>query len=157
MTGQSPRLGSGFLRGIPAAKQRNLMELSHEVTFASGHRIFHEGGKADRFWVLRSGRVALDVHVPGRRAADVELLESEDLLGWSWLFPPYVWHLGARALTEVQADEFDAEAVRALCAADSELGQAVALGVAAVIGHRLVTARTRLLDLFAPYGSGERG
>ncbi|GAA1880172.1 cyclic nucleotide-binding domain-containing protein [Streptantibioticus ferralitis] len=157
MTGRSPSLGPAFLRGIPAAKQKTLMELSHEVTFASGHRIFHEGGKADRFWVLRSGRVALDLHVPGRRAADVELLESEDLLGWSWLFAPYVWHLGARALTEVHADEFDAEAVRALCAGDSELGQAVAMAVAAVIGHRLVAARTRLLDLFAPYGSGERG
>ncbi|WP_269854702.1 cyclic nucleotide-binding domain-containing protein [Streptomyces sp. RPT161] len=157
MTGRSPSLGSTFLGGIPPAKQKTLMELGHEVTFAAGHRIFHEGGRADRFWVLRSGRVALDLHVPGRRAADVELLQSEDLLGWSWLFPPYVWHLGARALTEVRADEFDAEAVRALCAGDPELGQAVAVGVAAVVGHRLMTARTRLLDLYAPYGSGERG
>ena len=151
MTGQS------FLRVIPEAQQKGLLELGHEVTFASGHRIFHEGGKADRFWVLRSGRVALDLHVPGRRAVDVEVLEAEDLLGWSWLLPPYVWHLGARSLTEVRADEFEAEAVRALCADDPELGRAVAMGVAAVIGHRLKAARTRLLDLYAPYGSGERG
>ncbi|WP_308288956.1 cyclic nucleotide-binding domain-containing protein [Streptomyces humicola] len=119
-------------------------------------RIFEEHDRADRFWVLRSGRVALDMHVPGRRAADVEVLGSGYLLGWSWLFPPHVWHLGARALTEVAADEFDANAVRALCTEDPELGQAVALGVAAVIGRRLMAARTRLLDLYAPYCSGTR-
>ncbi|MCQ4080624.1 cyclic nucleotide-binding domain-containing protein [Streptomyces sp. RB6PN25] len=154
MTGSGTTLGSGLFRAIPADKHKALMGLSREVGFARGVRIFEEGARADRFWVLRSGRAALDLHVPGRRAADVEVLEAGDLLGWSWLFPPYVWHLGARALTEVAADEFDAEAVRALCAKDPELGQAVTLAVGAVIGHRLMAARTRLLDLYAPYGSG---
>lgn len=98
----------------------------------------------------------LDLHVPGRRSPLVERLGPGDLLGWSWLFPPYVWHLGAETLSPVRATEFDAEAVRRLCREDPELGHALVLGCAEVIAHRLTSARTRLLDLYAPYGSGAR-
>jgi hypothetical protein len=64
--------------------------------------------------------------------------------------------LGAVALSPVHAEEFDAAAVRALCDRDPVLGQALALYVAGVIGHRLRVTRLRLLDLYAPYGVGAR-
>lgn len=72
------------------------MSLAHEVSFAIDERIFNEGGKADRFWIIHTGTVALDVHVPGRHAAVVETLGAGALLGWSWLVPPHHWHLGPR-------------------------------------------------------------
>ncbi|MBI0380574.1 Crp/Fnr family transcriptional regulator, partial [Streptomyces albiflaviniger] len=76
------------------------------------------------------------------------------LIGWSWLFPPDTWHLGAEALSPVRAHEFNAEAVRRLCDEDPELGYALALACAQVIGRRLQSARTRLLDLYGPYAGG---
>ncbi|MFI6053402.1 cyclic nucleotide-binding domain-containing protein [Streptomyces violascens] len=143
-----------LLDAMPPKARDRLLALSREVTFPAGTRIFSEGSHADRFWVIQNGRVELDVHVPGRKAPVVESLVPGNLVGWSWLFPPYTWQLGATAATEVHALEFDAAAVRALCDEDPVLGQALARGVAEVVGHRLRAARVRLLDLYGPYGSG---
>ncbi|GGO41743.1 hypothetical protein GCM10012286_22020 [Streptomyces lasiicapitis] len=94
------------------------------------------------------------MHVPGRRSPVIETIGFDELVGWSWLFPPYVWQLGAEATTSVRAYEFDATAVRLMCEHDPQLGSAVGQWVGKVLAHRLQSARTRLLDLYAPYGSG---
>ncbi|MEU2750012.1 cyclic nucleotide-binding domain-containing protein [Streptomyces collinus] len=131
------------------------MSLAREVSFAIDERIFNEGAKADRFWIIHTGTVALDVRVPGRRAAVIETLGAGELLGWSWLVPPHHWHLGAQATSPVRAYEFDAAAVGELCGNDPELKQELLAYVAAVIAGRLRSARVRLLDLYAPHGAGE--
>ncbi|MFI6845196.1 cyclic nucleotide-binding domain-containing protein [Kitasatospora sp. NBC_00085] len=147
----------GFLGALPPGRRDRLAALGHDVSFPAGTRIFEEDGVADRFWVIRSGLVALDVHVPGRRAAVVETLGEGDLLGWSWLFEPYRWHLGAQTRGTVLAAEFDAERVRLACAGDPAFGLAVTHGVAAVIARRLKATRTRLLDLYGPPGAEPGG
>ncbi|MGP4050382.1 Crp/Fnr family transcriptional regulator [Streptomyces sp. 2A115] len=141
---------------LPAEHRERLMGIAREVSFEAGTRLFDEGRRADRFWVVRTGVVALDLHVPGRRAAVIETLGHGELVGWSWHFPPYVWQLGAEATHPVRAWEFDAATVRAMCAGDPEFGRTIAFWVGQVLAHRLHAARTRLLDLYAPYGSGGR-
>ncbi|MGW1071195.1 Crp/Fnr family transcriptional regulator [Streptomyces sp. NPDC002537] len=144
------------LDALPDAEHDRLMTLSREVSFPAGTRLFEENRPANRFWIIRHGAVALDAHVPGQRPAILETLGEGDLLGWSWLFPPHLWHLGAEAVSPVDALEFDAGAVRRLCAENPRLGYMFTLACAQVIGHRLDRARTRLLDLYGPYGSGVR-
>ncbi|MGW7215493.1 Crp/Fnr family transcriptional regulator [Streptomyces collinus] len=146
---------SGAFGALTKKHQEQLMSLAREVSFAIDERIFNEGAKADRFWIIHTGTVALDVHVPGRRAAVIETLGAGELLGWSWLVPPHHWHLGAQATSPVRAYEFDAAAVSELCGKDPELRQELLAYVAAVIAGRLRSARVRLLDLYAPYGAGE--
>lgn len=148
---------TGIFGALAKEHRDRLMPLAREVSFAPGERIFNEGGKADRFWIIRTGTVALDLHVPGRRAAVVETLGAGDLLGWSWLVPPGHWHLGAEAGSHVHAYEFDAAAVRAACGKDAALDHELSLYVAQVIADRLRAARVRLLDLYAPYGAGQNG
>ncbi|MGW3206064.1 cyclic nucleotide-binding domain-containing protein [Streptomyces sp. NPDC001135] len=138
----------------PVHRER-LMRLAREVSFEAGARLFEEGRRADRFWIIRTGTVALDLHVPGRRPAVIETLGHGELIGWSWHFPPHIWHLGAEAMSPVRAWEFDAEAVRAMCAEDAEFGRAAACWVGRVVAQRLHASRIRLLDLYAPYGSGD--
>jgi CRP-like cAMP-binding protein len=145
---------TGRLDALSDEHRDKLMALAAEVRFPAGSRIFDEQGRADRFWLLRDGDVALELPVPGRRPAVIETLGQGSLLGWSWLFPPRRWHMSARALSDVRAWEFDAAAVRALCQEDPWLGYVFVLACAEVIGHRLEDARTRLLDLYGPYGSG---
>ncbi|MER7348391.1 cyclic nucleotide-binding domain-containing protein [Streptomyces aurantiacus] len=142
------------LKALPAADQRRLMDIAREVSFPQGARLFEEGGHADRFWIIRTGTVALDLHVPGRRAAVIETLGHSQLIGWSWLFTPHVWHLGGEATAPVRAYEFDAVAVRAMCQENPLFGRHVAEWVGGIVAHRLHSTRTRLLDLYAPYGSG---
>ncbi|MFF4550166.1 Crp/Fnr family transcriptional regulator [Streptomyces sp. NPDC001435] len=139
---------------LPAEHREQLMRPAHEVSFDAGTRLFEEGRRADRFWTVRTGTVTLDLHVPGRRPAVIESLGHDELVGWSWHFPPYNWHLGAEATSPVRAWEFDAEAVRAKCAEDPGFGRAIAVRVGRVVAQRLRASRVRLLDLYAPYGSG---
>ncbi|WP_201305272.1 Crp/Fnr family transcriptional regulator [Streptomyces sp. GS7] len=143
----------GFFGALPPVHRDRLLAFAREVSFPAGLRIFDEGGVADRFWVIRSGTVALDVYEPGRGTAVVETLGEGELLGWSWLFAPYHWHLGAQTRAPVSAYEFDAREVRDAIDADPAFGLAVTRCVAAVaIGRRLRACRTRLLDLYGPPG-----
>ncbi|NLU75242.1 cyclic nucleotide-binding domain-containing protein [Streptomyces sp. HNM0575] len=151
-TAASPRL----IAALPPEGRDRMMQFAHEVQYRKGARIFEEGRTADRFWIIRTGSVTLDLHVPGRQAARVETLGPNDLLGWSWLFPPHTWHLGASALSPVRALEFDANATRRLCEEEPVFGQALTRCTAEIIARRLHAARTRLLDLFGPQGSGPR-
>ncbi|MFJ9566917.1 cyclic nucleotide-binding domain-containing protein [Streptomyces fuscichromogenes] len=143
-----------MLRALSAEHRERLMRVAREVSFPQGTRLFEEGGRADRFWIIRSGTVELDMHVPGRQAAVIESLRHNELVGWSWLFAPHAWHLGAEATTPVRAYEFDATAVRLMCEDDPALGNAVALWTGNILAHRLRSTRVRLLDLYAPCGAG---
>ncbi|MFF8729265.1 Crp/Fnr family transcriptional regulator [Streptomyces sp. NPDC015171] len=134
--------------------REQLMRTAREVSFADGVRLFEEGRRADRFWIVRTGTVALDLRVPGRRSAVIDSLGHGELIGWSWHFPPYLWHLGAEAVSPVRAWEFDAGTVRSLCAEDPGFGRAIAVWVGRVVAQRLHASRVRLLDLYGPYGSG---
>jgi CRP-like cAMP-binding protein len=142
------------LDALSDENRATLMALAREVSFPAGARIFEERGTADRFWLLREGDVALELRVPGNTSAEIETLGQGSLLGWSWLFPPRRWHMAAKALTPVRAWEFDAPSVRRLCDDEPAFGYVFVLACAEVIGHRLEDARTRLLDLYGPYGSG---
>jgi CRP-like cAMP-binding protein len=145
------------IHALGTEHRERLMRLARDVSFAEGARIFEEGQHADRFWVVRTGTVSLDISVPGRRSPVVETIGHNELIGWSWLFEPYVWQLGAEAMSPVRAHEFDAGAVRELCRSDPSLDAAVSRWVGRVLAHRLQAARNRLLDLYAPYGSGTWG
>ncbi|MFF0156180.1 cyclic nucleotide-binding domain-containing protein [Streptomyces sp. NPDC005263] len=143
-----------MLRSLSAEHFQQLMRVAREVSIPQGTRLFEEGARADRFWIIRTGSIELDMRVPGRRAAVIECLGHNELVGWSWLFAPHVWHLGAEATTPIRAYEFDAEAVRSMCRDNPALGNDVSQWVGQILAHRLRSARTRLLDLYAPYGAG---
>ncbi|WP_323379446.1 cyclic nucleotide-binding domain-containing protein [Streptomyces durbertensis] len=143
-----PRL----LDALPPESRERLMTHAREVVFPAGARIFEEGRRADRFWLLSSGTVQLDVRVPTRPHAVVDELHTGDLLGWSWLITPHVWHFGARAVGPVRALEFDGAEVRQMCQEDAELGRSLALFVARTVAQRLHRSRNRLLDLYGPQG-----
>ncbi|MGW1028135.1 cyclic nucleotide-binding domain-containing protein [Streptomyces sp. NPDC002577] len=137
---------------LSAEHRDRLMALAHEVNFPEGTRLFQEGAHADRFWIVRSGTVTLDFRVSGGRPVVIESLGHGELIGWSWLFAPYVWQLGAEAMTPVRTHEFDALTVRTMMDADPAFGSAVGHWVGQVLAHRLHATRIRLLDRYAPQG-----
>ena len=116
--------------------------------FGEGEYVFREGGDADTFYVLRSGSVALETHVPGRGPARLMTLHDEDVLGWSWLFPPYRWHLDARALEPVRALAIDGACLRTKSVEDHEFGYELLRRFAEVIVSRLQATRMQLLDVY---------
>jgi CRP-like cAMP-binding protein len=116
--------------------------------FEEGEYVFREGGPADTFYVLRGGSIALETYVPGRGAALLMTIDDQDVLGWSWLFPPYRWHLDARAIEPVRAVAFDGACLRQKSIDDHELGYELMRRFAEVIVSRLQATRMQLLDVY---------
>ncbi|MGV9557015.1 cyclic nucleotide-binding domain-containing protein [Streptomyces sp. NPDC003401] len=137
-----------LLTALPPPQRRRLTDLAREVAFPEDTRIFEAGGTADRFWVIRSGAVSLDQQVTSVQRVTVATLGAGDLLGWSWLFPPYRWDFGAEAFSPVRAYEFEARAVLKLCEEDPALGLSLVRIVAEILAHRLETTRSRLMEQY---------
>jgi len=134
-----------FLHGMARDHLATLAETASDVTFPARHRLFEDGGGASRFWLIQSGHVALDLHVPGQGRMKIDTIGMGELLGWSWLFPPYRWAFGAVAAGPVEAFEFDGRAVRARCASDPALGYELTQRLAHVVAKRLQATRVRLI------------
>lgn len=121
------------------------------VRFDQGAVLFREGDSADTFFLIRHGTVALELFVPARGSAVIETIEAGEVVGWSWLFPPYRWHFDARALTQLRATAFDGACLRGKCDEDPALGYELMSRFAQVLIERLQWTRLRLLDV---YGDG---
>ncbi|WP_327181180.1 cyclic nucleotide-binding domain-containing protein [Streptomyces sp. NBC_01334] len=144
-----------LLTALPPPQRQHLMTLAREVSFPEDARIFDAGGTADRFWVIRSGAVSLVQQVTSLRRVTVASLGAGDLLGWSWLFPPYRWDFGAEAFSPVRAYEFEASPVLALCDEDPALGMSLIRIVAEILAHRLETTRGKLMEQYGTHRRGE--
>jgi CRP/FNR family cyclic AMP-dependent transcriptional regulator len=118
------------------------------VRFEANEELFREGDPADTFYLVRRGTIALETFVPARGALTIETLGPGEVVGWSWLIPPYEWHFDARAVGPVRAIGFDGACLRDKCAADPALGFALLTRFAAVLLERLQATRVRLLDVY---------
>ena len=141
-----------FLRGMPPDQLAALAGLCTHVTVPVGQRLFEEGSTAKEFWLIDAGQVQLDASVPGRGRVVIERLGRNDVIGLSWMFPPYQWRFGALTTQPMQAFAFDARAVRAACDADPVLGYELSRRFSAVVVHRLQATRARLLEAHAHSG-----
>jgi CRP/FNR family cyclic AMP-dependent transcriptional regulator len=119
----------------------------------AGSYLLREGEAADRFFLIRQGAVALEVHAPGRGSIVIETLDAGDVVGWSWLFAPYRWQLDARAMEACRLVAFDGACLRGKCDADHELGYQLMRRFAAHLVHRLQAARLQLLDVYGRAGA----
>ena len=139
-----------FFRGMKPEHIAELAGCASNVTFRESEKIFRQGERADAIYVLRDGRVAVEVEVAGAGEVTVQTLDQDDVLGWSWLIPPYVWNFGARAVEPVHALALDARCLRGKCEADPDLGYALLKRFSEVIVDRLRATRLQLMDIYAP-------
>lgn len=118
------------------------------MVFHEGSYIYREGEPAQHFYLIRHGRVALEVHVPGRAPLIVDSLRAGEPLGWSWLIPPYRTHFDARALELTRVIGFDAECLRQKMEENPAFGYALHKRMAPVIAARLAAARRQIIDIY---------
>jgi signal-transduction protein with cAMP-binding, CBS, and nucleotidyltransferase domain len=116
--------------------------------FNDGDRILKDGEAANVFYLVRRGAVALEVHVPGRAPLVVETLADGDVLGWSWLVPPYRVRFDARAIGLVRTLAIDARCLRSKCEEDCGLAYEFYKHFVPVIADRLTAARLQMLDMY---------
>jgi CRP/FNR family cyclic AMP-dependent transcriptional regulator len=116
--------------------------------FEAGSRILREGDPSARFFVIRHGRVCVEVHTPNRGNIVIQTLEEGDLVGFSALFPPYRVHFEARATQLVRALSFDADCLRKKFQVDPEFGFELTSRFSRVMLERLQATRMQLLDIY---------
>ncbi len=134
--------------GLPHGDIDLIAGCGHNVHFPAGVLILEEGRPADAFYVVRAGKVALEIHSPHRGPRLLETLGAGEVLGWSWLFPPYVWQMDARAVDPVDAVALDALCLRGKCDDDPRLGYELMKRFTQIVESRLHAARLRLVDLY---------
>ena len=139
-----------FLKGLPERQLEMLLEDTMPATFQEDEVILTDGGPANRFYLLLSGEVVLESHSSEygdeHKPVSIETIGTGDVLGWSWMFPPYHWHFDARATSPVKAIFFYGTRLRERCEMDHELGFELMKRVAEVVIHRLQATRRRLLE-----------
>jgi CRP-like cAMP-binding protein len=133
-----------FLAGVNAHHLRLLADCAVRCHFKSGQVIFRKGDRADRFYLIERGKVALESSA-GDQPVRIEEVGSGDLLGWSWIFPPFVWHFDARAIEPVTTI-FLYGILREYCDADPALGYLLFKRMSEVMMRRLQAARVKLSE-----------
>ena len=141
-----------FFEGLAPEHLALLVGCATNVRFDAGAFLFRTGEEANRFFLLREGTVALEAAAPGRQPVVAQTLGAGEILGWSWLVPPYHWVFDARALAPTRAIALDGKCLRTKCEADHDLGYELLKRTAHILWERLEAARLQLLDAYAPPG-----
>jgi len=121
---------------------------ARNVVFKAGQYLFHTGEPADEFYLIRQGQVALDVVAPGRSAITFQTADAGEIVGVSWLLPPYRWMHDARAVDLVRAIGMDARCLRGKCDADHDVGYDMMMRFVPLLVSRLQATRMQLLDVY---------
>jgi CRP/FNR family cyclic AMP-dependent transcriptional regulator len=142
-------IGDNAALGALAAPHRDVIAgCAQNRVFARGDYLMREGESADTFFVLRSGDVALEAFSPQSGPMTIETLHDGDLLGWSWLIPPYRTMFDARSIDQTHTIAFDGACLRGKIETDRALGYDLLRVFTTVVVERLQNTRLRLLDVY---------
>jgi len=129
-----------------------LVSCASECSFKAGELIFTTGDPANEFFFIDTGCVQLTAHSPQKGPLHIQTLAHGDVLGWSWLFPPYTWHFDATAIEDTTAIKLDGRCVRGKCEQDYEFGYQLHRCFSQIMLERLLATRLQLLDLYGDAG-----
>lgn len=139
-----------LFEGFDSDTMEFLAGCAENKAYRKGEYIFKTGEPADKFYILRSGDVALEMQIPGRARLTVQSLHTDQLIGASWMLPPFTWRLDARAMTNIRVTRVDAACLRDKCDENHELGYTIMKRFLPIIAERLQATRMQLVDLYAP-------
>jgi CRP-like cAMP-binding protein len=134
-----------------------IVHRASEDTFGEQGYIFSEGEKAGKFYAILKGKVVLETFAAQRGQIPIETLAGGDVLGWSWLYPPYRWQFSARVVEPTQVIVMDGVYLRDKAEEDHDFGYELEKRMAQVIIQRLQATRRQLLDVYGSYGPYKRG
>jgi CRP-like cAMP-binding protein len=140
-----------FLQGMNPEHLELLSGCASNVLFNPGMFVFRAGEEANQFYIIREGRVALEIFSPERGSITIQTLGEGEILGWSWLLPPYVWRFDAHVLERVRAIALDGKCLRTKSEADKVLGYELLKRFAGVMEQRLVATGLQLMDVYGSH------
>ena len=137
-----------FFHGLSNAHLKLLASGARDLLFPEQQIIFHEGDPANEFYVICDGLVSVELLTPSG-ATTVQTVDKGEVLGWSWVSPPYRWHFNAKTLRPTHALVLDGNWLRAKCEEDHDLGYEMLKRFIDLIASRLDATRPQLLDIYS--------
>lgn len=137
-----------FLAGMNHTQLALLTDCAMATRFHKGQVILREGEFANRFYLIETGKVVLESGEGFGDPVVIETIVAGDLVGWSWMFPPYVWHFTARAVEPTTAIFFYGTVLREYCERDPSLGYELFKRMAPIMLRRLQHARRKMLSIY---------
>lgn len=141
-----------FFAGLDDSFIKFLSDSATKIRVKDGDALFEQGERADKFYLLRSGQVVVQVPAIMGPTLDIQTLGADQILGWSWLIAPYRWNFQARAVADSELIEFDGSAILARCEKDPKFGYELFKRFAALMSERLDAARQKMMDQWDPPG-----
>jgi len=135
-----------FLEGCSPEFLNHLAEFATEATFEKGEVVFSESAYADRFYLICEGKICLECGSNGEPGVTIQTLGPGDMLGWSWLYPPFEWHFSARAAEPCKVVVLNAASLLIRAEEDPVFGYELMKRVSKQLIQRLQTTRTRLVE-----------
>jgi CRP/FNR family cyclic AMP-dependent transcriptional regulator len=137
-----------FTRGLNEPHRKRLAVGARPFAAAPGALLFREAELAHAFYLITSGHVAIGMHLGGRGDVPIQTVGAGEVVGWSWLLPPFRWQFDARAEDAVAGLSFDAVWLRGLCEQDHDLGFHLVKHLLEVVAGRVASARLARLDIY---------
>ena len=137
-----------FLKGMKKEHLTLVTGCASNAKFDAGTYLFKEGQDAHQFYIVRQGAIALEVFSPAHGPLVVNTVGEGEVMGWSWLVPPYRWHFDGKATELVRAIALDGKCLRGKCEKDHDLGYELLKRFSEMMSHRLDAARMQLIDLY---------
>jgi CRP-like cAMP-binding protein len=137
-----------FFAGMKEEHMDLLVGCASNVRFDAGQFILREGEEANKFYLIRQGKVAVEVYAPERGSINIQTLGAGEILGWSWLVPPYYWRLDARAVELTRAIALDGKCLREKCEKDHDLAYELLKRFSQVMVENLTATRLQLLNVY---------
>ena len=144
--------GHAFFSGLEPRYLKFISDSATELQLARGETLFRQGERADRFFLVRRGQVSVQVPALVGPALEIQHLNEGQILGWSWLIPPFRWHFFASAVEDSDLLEFDGNAILAHCEKDPKFGYELFKLFAGLMSERLEVARLKMMDQWNPPG-----
>ncbi|MFH1359532.1 MAG: cyclic nucleotide-binding domain-containing protein [Candidatus Omnitrophota bacterium] len=125
-----------------------ILGCASNVRFKAKDIIFRQRDPADKFYLIRHGKVSVDIPIARYRSITIQTIQEGDILGWSWLIPPHLCRFDCQAIEDVRAIALDGKCLREKCEKDHELGYELLKRLAKVFTQRLEYTRMQLLDCY---------
>ncbi len=137
-----------FFEGLRDEHLELLSGCAKNIRVESDEYFIRTGKEANYFYLIRHGKAALELYHPNRGPIIVQTMHAGEVLGWSWLLPPFQWHFDVRAVEFMRLVALDGECLRTKCEEDHELGYEILKRFTHIITARLHATRIQLLDLY---------
>lgn len=144
-----------LFEGMDSAQVEFIAGCGELHRFAAGHYLARENEPADYFYLLLEGRAMIETHRHNQPPAPLLTLNDGDVIGWSWLVPPYRWQFDVRAVSDLRSVRLDGRCLRQKCESDTRLGFELLRRLAAMMAARIHGTRFQLLDVYGANAPGE--